>query len=332
MMATASKSTRQFLVNRLRAFLSAEGTSPLRTPCEENVDWNSLVQLAAFHRVAPLLDRALRNTCAQAVPASVLAGLAAYVRSISHRGLLLTGELVRLLKRLDARGIPAIPFKGPALAALLYGDPALRHFDDLDVLVRQEDMPAAQQVLFALGYQPREQHPFHESFTLFKGTIEVVLELHWYIMPEDFPFHLDPDGLWERREVFSFGGLPAATLAPADLLLYLCAHGSRHFWLRLQWICDVAQLIRRNPALDWERVMEQARIAGGQRMLFLGLALAHKLLAAPLPPEIAREVHGDAHTAKLVQRVWWQIFEGPLEIVKPWKEAAFRRELMDDGA
>lgn len=85
------------------------------------MDWDSLVQLVAFHRVAPLLDHALRNTCPQAVPSSVLADLAAYVRSAVSRSLFLTGELVRLLKRLEAQGIPAIPFKGPVLSSLLYG-------------------------------------------------------------------------------------------------------------------------------------------------------------------------------------------------------------------
>lgn len=147
-------STRQFLVRCLRAFLAAQGTPPLAPPLEEAADWNSLIQLAAFHRVAPLLYKRLRNTCPQVVPASVLTDLEAYVRSVAIRSLLLTGELVRLLKRLEAQGIPAISFKGPALASLLYGDPALRHFDDLDILVRQEDYASAKRLLLSLGYQP----------------------------------------------------------------------------------------------------------------------------------------------------------------------------------
>ena len=138
-------------------------------------------------------------------------------------------------------------------------------------------------------------------------------------------------GIWERRVAFSLGGASTSTLAPEDLLFFLCLHGSRHLWARLSWICDVAQLLRRNPALDWAQVLAQARRAGGQRMLFLGLALAHKLLAAPLPPEVEQAVHGDPHTAQLVQRVEAQLFEGPLEVVKPWKEAAFRLQLMDSA-
>ena len=146
---SASLSARQFLVGCLRSFLAVEGTPRLNAPIED-VDWDSLVRLAAFHRVAPLLDHALRNTRPHAAPASVLADLTAYVRSASGHSLLLTGELLQLLKRFEAQGIPAIPFKGPALAYFLYGDPALRQFDDIDIFLHQEDFPAAKQLLLSL--------------------------------------------------------------------------------------------------------------------------------------------------------------------------------------
>lgn len=247
------------------------------------MDGESLLELASFHRVAPLLALALWEQ-------PDFGSLTQYVSSISNRSLLLTGELARLLKRLDAQAIPAIPFKGPALAMQLYGDPALRHFDDLDVLVRSGNFDAAKQVVLAVGYLPRERHICHESFTLFKGQVEIVLELHWNIVSEDFHLNLAPEEVWARRQPFSLGGASTSTLAPEDLLFFLCLHGSRHLCARLLWICDVAQLLRRNPALDWAALLERARVAGGRRMLFLGLYLANDLLAAPLPAAVAEAV------------------------------------------
>jgi hypothetical protein len=52
--------TRQFLVHCLRAHLATEGMPSVPLPAEP-VDWNALVSLAEFHRVAPLLDRGLRE-------------------------------------------------------------------------------------------------------------------------------------------------------------------------------------------------------------------------------------------------------------------------------
>lgn len=319
---------RQFIVNSLRAFYAAE-TPPSVTPVAEPVMWEALIELAAFHRVAPLLDRALRDHCPPELPAAVRAELAAYARSLANRSLLLTGELVRVLKDLDMHGISALPFKGPALACLLYGDPALRHFDDLDILVRPSNYQAAQQCLLARGYQLQERRAFHTSLMLARGNCEIVVELHEDIMPALFPFRTDRQGIWERCGTFALGGLPMRTLAPEDLLLFLCVHGSRHLWLRLQWICDIAQLLRRAPSLDWELTLTQARRAGGQRMLLLGVVLAHDLLGAPLPPEIVQQARRDPRTMALARQVHWRLFEGPLQRFKPWKDVQFRAQLID---
>ncbi len=307
-------SARHFLIACLPSSLAAEPPPP-GTFFESSA---ALVELAAFHRVAPLLARTLPQP-----------ELSAYARTLLPRTLLLTGELARLLKDWQAQGIEAIPFKGPGLAVQLYGDPALRHFDDLDILVHPQDFPAAKAHLLAIGYQFREAHPFHETFSHSRGGIESVVEVHWDVTDEDFPVRIDMEGIWARRIPFTLGGASTFACAPDDLLLLLCAHGSRHLWFRLQWVCDVAQLLRRFPALDWPVVLERARQAGARRSLFLGLAVAHDLLGAPLPPEIEQTLRRDAHTAQLARRVREQILAGPLEIVKPWKEARFRLQLID---
>ena len=323
-------SARQFLVHCLRAYLGGEGTPSATLPAEA-VDWDALVHLAAFHRVAPLLYKSLRDAGPEAAPNSAVTDLEAYVRSASSRGLLLTGELLRLLKRWEAAGIRAIPFKGPALAASLYGDPALRHFDDLDVLVREADCAAAKEVVLALGYQPRRQNPYQQVFTLLRGEVEINIEVHWdfKLVPEVHPYDPHLAAAWTRCETISLGGHPALAFGPPDKLLYLCVHGSRHLWFRLQWICDVAQLLRTCPTLDWDRLMAQAKASGGQRMLFLGLSLAHDLLGAPLPPKIEERVRRDRPTARLTRQIKHQYFEGPLEIIKNWKETIFPFQLVD---
>jgi hypothetical protein len=319
---------RQFLVNSLRAYQAGEKTPPAAPPA---LDWEALIPLAEFHRVTPLLALALREGGASAVPAPAQAALAAAVRAGASRSLFMIGELARLLQQLAAQGVSAIPFKGPALAAQLYGDPTLRGYSDLDILVRQPDVPTATQTILSLGYQTHEQHSYHDSFRLERGALKFRLELHWHLMilPEVFPFTPHFDQAWERCKKLPFAGGPVLSLAPEDLLLFLCAHGSRHLWFRLQWICDIAQLLRRYPTLDWAALLERARAAGGQRMLFLGLTLAQELLGAPLPPEAAAAVRRDAQAARLARRVEAQFYKGPLAVLKPWKETLFPLQMID---
>ena len=64
----------------------------------------------------------------------------------------LTAELVRLTGLLKAAGVEAIAFKGPVLAAMAYGSIELRQFVDLDILVRQSDLPRIAEILTAEGY------------------------------------------------------------------------------------------------------------------------------------------------------------------------------------
>ena len=148
-------------------------------------------------------------------------------------------------------------------------------------------------------------------------------------MPEYFPFHSDLKGIWKRCGSLSFGGANVTTLSPEDLLLFLCVHGSRHLWLRLQWLCDVAQLVRRHATMNWDRVVEQAKIAGGQRMLFLGIFLANDILGAPPAARdrargTPRLTHGRTRQSSQMASL-----RGPLLLFKPWKGVHFRLQLMD---
>jgi hypothetical protein len=52
----------------------------------------------------------------------------------------MTTELFRVLDQFASAGIVALVVKGPVLAVRAYGDPAMRSYCDLDLLVRQRDI------------------------------------------------------------------------------------------------------------------------------------------------------------------------------------------------
>jgi len=65
----------------------------------------------------------------------------------------------------------------------------------------------------------------------------------------------------------------------------LCVHGTKHFWDRLAWIVDVAELITAQP-VDWEESLQIAAGMKSTRVLLLGLYLAHEWLGAALPQPV----------------------------------------------
>ena len=109
-----------------------------RRPCPRL--WTGTVSsgLCEWHNVAPLVYRALPAACPGAIPPAAMNRLRSLCHNNTARALFLASELSRILNALESCGIPAYPFKGPALSVMLYGDPARRQSKDLDILVPKE--------------------------------------------------------------------------------------------------------------------------------------------------------------------------------------------------
>jgi hypothetical protein len=284
---------------------------------QEDLDWVYLIQTALQHGVMPLLYQSLVTTGAEAVPAPILDQLRCHFRSNARRNLRLVGQLLRCLKLLGAHGIPAAPYKGPVLAASVYGDLCLRQFVDLDVLVHEQDAFRARDVLASHGYRPEFQLAAAQEVAYLRSQSAhqvirdagmVIVELHWRITEGYFSFPLDTEQLWKRLEPASLAGREVRTLSAEDLLLVLCVHGTKHMWERLEWICDVAKLVGMHAAIDWPGVMKQAATLGSERMLFLGLSIAHDLLCVALPREVLESVRADPAVATLAGQVYQRLF------------------------
>lgn len=300
-----------------RTIRSPETAVQIRALLQGGIDWEYLLRVADKHGVAPLLYWHLEAAYPQAVPGEVLDLLREHSRANSLRNLFLTGELLRVLKALEAYGISAVPYKGPALAASVYGNLALREFSDLDVLVRQHNVPKAKEALASIGYQARYQLTRSQEAAFLRSQYEhpftrndgkSIVELHWGVTESHF-FPLDAESLWERLDQTALGGEDVPSFSPEDMLLILCVHGSRHAWERLKWICDVAELIRVRQDMRWERVVTQASALGGERMLLLGLLLASDLLGASLPEEVSRRVRSDPTVNALAEQTREQLFQ-----------------------
>lgn len=272
------------------------------------LDWEMLVQRADRHRVLALVSRNLQRYAAASLPPAVIARLRAESQIIAHRNLFLTHELLNVLGLLDRHGIRAFPFKGPSLAAHIYGDLSLRQFGDLDVWIRPEDFLRARDLVMAAGYVPYKPPPdetlptftvLQHEYGFMRGDDMVHLELLWRIVERPFAFPRDIEQIWGGLETRTLCGKPAQAIPFDMLLISLCVHGSKHLWERLGWVCDVAETVRAWPDPDWGRLLTTARALGAERMLLLGLSLAHTIVDAPVPAHILRRCAADREVARL---------------------------------
>jgi hypothetical protein len=272
--------------------------------------------MAERHCLIPLLHFHLTALAPSEVPAGIMSQLQDASYDNTRSSLSLTGELIKVLESLGAKGVRAIPFKGPTLALRAYEDSGLRQFSDLDILVHKRDVPRVRELLVSCGFKPiptlnRAQQAALLRFDCacnFDNGRGLVLDVHWGFVESYSAYVIDPNPLWKRLEAVAIGGNELLTLSTEDLLLVLCLHGFTHVWERLGWICDIAGLIDVRKGLDWQAVLQNADNLGLRRILLLGLLLAHDLLDAQIPAEIRQAAGTDTVVRDVADQVQAQLF------------------------
>ncbi len=273
-------------------------------------DWDGLIRQSINHSVLPQLHMYLVHDTEQKLPESIRERLKHLTYQNAARNSHLCHQLRHTLDRLEEHHIPAIPFKGPTLAQWLYGDVALRRFEDLDFLVHRDDMLKVRNIFLAAGLTPHLPMTPNSAKASMRAGWEFIfkdpeesfsIEFDCGIAPNYFSFRIPEKEYWQHLTPVSIDGETYQTLAPEPLLLFLCVHGAKHGWTRLLWILDIAMLLT-TQAIDWSSLLTMARRSGSLRMLLLGLLLARDLSDAALPEDVEEMIECDPTLLRLA----WQ--------------------------
>jgi hypothetical protein len=220
--------------------------------------------------------------------------------------------------------------KGPALSVRCYGDPGLRQYGDLDLVVREADIRRATQAMLELGYEPRiplaaiDAKKMPGEYAFRKSGTHLLVEFHTERTFRYHPRPLQIENLFQRRASVTIDNREVPALSLEDELVLICVHGAKHFWERLMWIADVAALISSRHAPDWDRVVAVAREVGAERILRLGLRLASDLLGAKLPAQLETSVQTDRAVAKLAAQITSRLASREAHAIGILQRAAFR--------
>jgi hypothetical protein len=130
----------------------------------------------------------------------------------------------------------------------------------------------------------------------------VSVDLHWTLLPGYFPKTFPEADVWRDLRQMPFCRTTVFALSATHLLLFVCAHGAKHVWERLGWVCDLARLIQMEPDIDWPGAFAQSRAAGTSRMLALGLIFAAEITGVTLPDAAAERIGSVVRARELAQR------------------------------
>lgn len=296
--------------------------APADAPAPAVAGWDTLVAEAVKQAAAPhLLDRLRALAATGAVPAAALqiAWVAAARQKQQTAGF--QTDLGRALEALAARGIVPVLLKGAHLASSIYPSPAHRPMGDLDLLVRFDELEAAEAALLAIGYATDRTDTItdfcrrsHQIPTL-KADGHLPIELHWTIAIPADGVTVDTDGLRGRVQLATIDGRTAGVLAPEDLLLHICLHGGRShlfgekgFWPLL----DIRAILwRHGEGFDWDAFAARAvawNVAAATFVL-LELAAAHAHVA--VPAAVRAQLRPAGATPDVLEAAWRQLLEPP---------------------
>ena len=273
------------------------------------LDWDYLLMRAGNHGLTPLMFAMLTELeLMEYVPERQRDILKKSYLASLLRNKRLYDSLAKVLHEFAERSVPTVLLKGAALCLDTYDDMALRPFGDLDILIPRERVNECRSVMEALGYKlvkgiyfpiPDDQNDELGCEWAYVQA-ESIVELHWNLVTRLSPFRIDVESLWEGTREVEAEGERALALSLENQLLHLCLHQYKHHWEHLRDLTDIALFIdRHGEAMNWQKLVRDGHRQGVGRCVYYCLALAEKLLDAPVPQEAMRIASGSSSPRRL---------------------------------
>lgn len=278
-------------------------------------DWNDFLDSAYIHGVFPLVYKALKPVTT--LDESIKTLLKNSNLQIARRNMMMTAELLKVIKLLDDNGIRTITIKGPVLSHIIHGDITQRQFSDLDLLVDPNDMYQALELLSSIGYVSEHPIAFLKNSTLLRVGKDfptthteknILIEFHWRLFLDRHIKKSNINLFSDSNYRCMIQGSSVETLELGALLLYLLLHGSKHYWERMEWIVDIDRIIRLHHAdIDWDGLCKMAEEMGIEFMFYLGLAVSYELFCTPLSIAIIERIGSDENILKAKEAILREI-------------------------
>jgi hypothetical protein len=305
------------LILASRRTIEPEDADRLRELLVQSVDWEIFTRLCLAHRVTVVAFRTLNRIAPDLMPEDITEASRLFESRQGERNAVLFNELIRIVDTLGRHGIAVLPFKGPVLSYIAYGDLTSRELADLDFLIHDEDIFPCLDLLSHMGYPSHVDLPqarqkaclkYYGQTILYRNDGKVAIEPHWAIAPATFGLSTNLEGTWQRSTHVECAGRNIPSLSPEDLLTVLCIHGSKHQWTRLQWVCDLGEVLRAYPGMDWDNMLRRAREQRCLRMILIGLRLAELFTGYLLPPQVSACIETDKTVLDLSQKTSQLLF------------------------
>lgn len=274
------RSSSNIYLRFLCACLRGEGDSARALTETADWKWELLFRVANEQAVLPPVGIALTKH-PEFIPPEVADFLLGVVELNRLRNQHILSELQAVARLLNEKGIEPVLLKGVAyLAGKVYPDAAARYLLDIDLLIPEEQLPRAAEILMKNGFQRDDTDPFglfrHHHPPLWRGSISI--ELHHRLGLGPCESVLSAAEVFRSASSIDLDGIRVRLPSPTHLMTHLVMHSQlRHpyderVWPPLRALCDVVQLDRCFGAdVNWEDIGGRFRKASRYGLLVLHL-------------------------------------------------------------
>lgn len=315
-------SEQALIIDCIKYYQSNTNEHSIKNRLSVTIDWSYLEGLSAYHGLKPLLCHVLSSDeLRKNVPQDVLSNLEKFYKVNSMWSGLLYERLINIIDTMNSNEISVLAIKGPLMAKHLYGDIAMREFLDLDILVDQEHVRKAKDLLIASGYaldleMPQGFEDNYESHSYYYNMVfhqdKMPVDLHWSLIPNEYSFSLATEEVMKSSKLSVVEDRELLVMKPEHLLIYLCIHGAKHSWTQLNWVADISQLILTND-IDWDFVIDRTKKLQAVSMVYLGILLARDLFCIKIPEKILNEVKSHKRINTNLNTAYEILFPGEVE-------------------
>jgi len=294
----------------------------------DRIDWASVLELAALHRVEPLLNWALSGVVGSdenLVPGGARETLDRACSRVAAANADFLIEAGRVAHACSDAGLEIVIRKGLPLAQLLFGDINRRGTGDIDILIRRGAAGDLRALLRELGYEygnptPNGIVPWERQtevalaagglnlpgFALPRGRYGAVIEIGVVTALFDRRTKLTVpiDELFRDARAIGIGSASLPCLSDVDFLIDLCAHFVKDATsaLAIEWqidlllykFSDVARFAARLTDLDrWGEFIASVTRRGIQRPMYFALCYVEAVFAAAVPEDVLAAIRPD---------------------------------------
>lgn len=320
--AYVSPTTRTLLCH----FAAGDLTRPL--PRIE-ADWAEVFQAVCRNGLLGLTQRYLSHHQTLDYPPRAFRQQVAEAQRLSAMRMLLMYRNVRwVLDQLVRAGLDFMVVKGLAVGHVVYPNPDLRSFNDLDLIVRERDWSDMHRALLAMGFQPEKPwaHPPPKlvpeavlyELKYWHPQRRLLVEVHYEDILNTGLASCNPEMYWKRVTWVEIDGIAVKAMSLEHQLVHLCAHAHYHGYSRLNWLTDIAFIIRDHAdQIDWDMVLATVRNEEAQVSVYYTLDILTRLLGVSAPRGVVAALRPDWFRRWLHE--WFMPQEKLLSLQPMWR-------------